>query len=390
MIHRIFAPDRFSLRVIAEVLKSAVPVQYRCDVEAPKSIDANLDSMLLAKCIRNVLKCCVRWSDSKDFGATASGGDSLHERDLKCQARAFLRFIELCQEKSDLLDGFTAVCLQRPSSVRSTIPSTNTNTNTSDNSIAIAVSRQSLAFTYLTIPVVESRGGAGQSSALSDSASTSACVSPSRTAGRSAMDAVSLALSLQSDLCAEMDVTIQKTFRENTVLDCRNLCWLSSSITEMAAAVQSCAPAVLVHLQSALPADVDAVQRGSSRGWLLDCLSDVDQEEGNPFGGSICHHDEPAAQLNITTTTAATATARTTLRSTHSNGSSSVHSREFLRAASRISRSKILCFYREARVRAVLLSVLSACGGSLHSSVSSHVALELLPQVRNVHRTLLQ
>ena len=315
---------------------------------------------LLATCIQRVMDCCVRWSKSRDFGVAASG-DSAHERELKCQARAFLRFIELCQRESDLTDCFTAACLQRPRCDTTSTSASPINTSPSDSFISVAVSRQSLAFTHLTIPVA----------AVGEKPST---VSHSRAAGRAAMEAVSAALALQNDLCVEMDVTLQRTFREHAVLDCRNLCWLSGSISEMAAAVQSSvsslAPAVLLHLQSALPEDSNTSQQGSSHGWLSDFLGNIDQEGE----GSECRYNEPTAIIDNSTTIVAVTDTRST----------SLESREFLRAASRISRSKILCFYREARLKAVLLSVLSSSGGSLHCSLCSHVDRDLLPQVRTI------
>ena len=362
MVHRIFAPDRFSLRVIASVLTSGVPVPYRSVTpqELSQVTDADAHSELLATCIQRVKDCCVRWSKSRDFGAAASDGDSVHERELKCQARAFLRFIELCQRESDVTHCFTSACLQRPAYMHMA----DTNVFNTVTSIAVAASRQSLAFTYLTIPTA----------AVGEKPST-VSVSHSRAAGRAAIAAVSVALTLQNDLCSEMDVTLDRTFREHAVLDCRNLNWLGGSISEMAAAVQSSAPAVLLHLQSALPVDSNTAQQGSSHGWLLDYLGDVDEGKegkgkGDRFTGSVCRYSEPT--ILDTSTTAAIIDTR----------KSSSESSEFLRAASRISRSKILGFYRLARLKAVVLSVLSSNSGSLHCSLSSHIDRELLPQVR--------
>ena len=345
MIQRIFQPKRFEFNTIVSVLANDVPES--CKRSLNDFIGCS-ESDLLAKCVDEVLESCEHWATLSE---TYSENSSSIENRIQNLARAFLLFLELCEQRADIEEGFTCHCLQRPShSSRILIKS-------DERTMGIAVSRKSLGLIYLTIPS-QSEGTISQREHSHADAN-----------GRKIMQIVDNALDCCPDL-TELDVRLQHTFQENAVLNTTNLFWLSSAIDRLAASIQSISPEIMDIVQSGIPSDPYNAKGDNTKEWLHTCFGDLISSST----GSLCHPDEHSWQDNRTHNgqQIRNCTSRTPPSSTYIN------------TASQMAGSEIRRLYCDARTKAVLFSVLATTGGSLHSSVCSILVTDLIPKVRTL------
>ena len=353
MIQRVFLPDRISLRVIASVLGTSVPMACRYDVGQHDRATRTRDSAkILGACVQGVLECCSRWAD---MIYTDMGGVPTPSQELEAQAKAFLLFIDLCEKRTQSIEGFTVGCLQR--AVHRASPPSSSSSSTSSalsQSVAVGVSRRSLELTFVLIPTKDKV----------DTPNSPACTPTCyQMAGSAALQLVESAIELNHDQAVQSDMRLQLTFQSNAVLDFTNLTWLSESIKDLAAAVQSVTPSVVQLMQSSTPPEgFSRVE--NVRAWITTHFGDI---EGS-FRGSLCCHDEPSLTLEKS-------------RATSQQDSSPQPSSDFLRTVSGMAGSEIRENYCKARSKAVLLTLLSSSGGSLHSSLSSFIATDVLPHV---------
>lgn len=347
MIQRVFLPDRISLRVIASVLSTSVPVSCRYDV-GPLSRTVRKDSTkLLSACVQGVMECCSRWTDML-YTETRDPEPSL---EFECHVKAFLLFIELCVKRTQAIEGYTVGCLQRPV-YRS--PLSSSTSSSFSRSVAVGISRRSSELTFLLIPTGDK----------TDTPNSPVCPPTCyQTAGSAALQLVESAIDTNCDLGMKSEVRMQQTFQSNAVLNSSNLSWLCESISELAETVRSITPSVVQLIQSCTPPEgFDRAE--NARAWISTYFGDI---EGS-FRGSLCCHDEPSLALER-------------LNASTQQSSTSSPSSDFLRAVSRMAGSKIRDNYCKARSKAVLLTLLSSTGGALHSSMSSFIATDALPHV---------
>jgi hypothetical protein len=353
MIQRVFLPDRISLRVIASVLGTSVPMACRFDVEPHNRTTHTRDSAkILGACVQGVLECCSRWAD---MIYTDMGGVPTPSQELEAQVKAFLLFIDLCEKRTQSIEGFTVGCLQR-AVYRASPPSSSSSSTSSalSQSVAVGVARRSLELTFVLIPTKDKV----------DTPNSPACTPTCyQMAGSAALQLVESAIELNHDQAVQSEMRMQLTFQSNAVLDFTNLTWLSESIKDLAAAVQSVTPSVVQLMQSSTPPEgFSRVE--NVRAWITTHFGDI---EGS-FRGSLCCHDEPSLTLDKS-------------RATSQQNSTPQPSSDFLRTVSGMAGSEIRENYCKARSKAVLLTLLSSSGGSLHSSLSSFIATDVLPHV---------
>ena len=345
MIQRIFQPKRFEFNTIVSVLANDVPES--CKRSVNDYIDCS-ESDLLANCVNEVLASCEEWATISE---TDSENLSSIEDRLQNLARAFLLFLELCEHRADIEEGFTSNCLQRPS------PSSQISIKSDERTVGIAVSRKSLGFIYLTIPS-QSEGSMPQINHSYADAN-----------GRRILQIVDNALDCCPDL-AELDVRLQHTFQESAVLNTINLFWLSSAIDGLAASIQSISPEIIDLIQSAIPSDPYNTRGDSTKEWLLTCFGDLMSSTSS----SLCHPDEHSWQDNRTHNG----------QQICSSSSRICPSATYINTASQMTGTQIRRLYCDARTKAVLFSVLATTGGSLHSSVCSILVTNLIPKVGRV------
>jgi hypothetical protein len=352
MIQRVFLPERISLRVIASVLATSVPAACRYDVGSFSRTHTRDSAKMLGACVQGVLECCTLWAA---VIYTDMGGVPVPSQELEAQARAFLLFIELCEKRTQSIEGYTAGCLQR--SVHRASPSSSSSSTTSralSQSVAVGVSRRSLELTFVLIPTHDKV----------DTPNSPICTPTCyQMAGSAALQLVESAIEANHDLAVKSDMRLQLTFQSNAILNFSNLSWLSESLTGLAAAVRSVTPGVVHLMQSSTPPEgfsrVDNV-----RAWITTHFGEI---EGS-FRGSLCSHDEPSLSLEK-------------FRATIQQYNSSQPSHDYLRVVSGMAGSEIRQNYCKARSKAVLLTLLSSTGGSLHSTLSSFIVTDVLPHV---------
>lgn len=353
MIQRVFLPERISLRVIASVLASSVPASCRYDIGSHSRAAHTRDStQMLGACVQGVVECCTRWGD---MIYTDIGGVPVPSEELDAQAKAFLLFIDLCERRTQSIEGYTVGCLQR--SVHRAPPPSSSSSSTgsaSSHSVAVGASRRSLELTFVLIPTTDKM----------DTPNSPACTPTFyQAAGSAALRLVESAIEANQEQAVKIYMRLQLTFQSNAVLNFSNLSWLRESISELAAAVRSVTPSVLHLMQSSTPPDgsnrVDSV-----RAWISTHFGDI---EGS-FKGSLCSYDEPSLTLEK-------------FRATSQQHSTSQPSSDFLRAVSGMAWSEIHENYCNARSKAVLLTLLSSAGASVHSSLASFIEANVLPHV---------
>ena len=354
MIQRIFQPNRFELNTIVSVLTDDVPESCKCTIKNNllKRTDTNSDSDLLAACVHNVVESCQHWATLLETTSENIGTLSIDLK-LQNQARSFLYFLELCEHRANIDEGFLLNCLQRPNyfSQHQTIDLYST-------TVGLAITRKSLGFLYLTIPTEDIISHSPSFKSYRDMT------------GKKAIEIVENALNNNSIL-TEIDIKLQRTFQENAVLNTGNLNWLSSYINILAASIQSISPGILDLLQSTIPSDLYNARGDSTKEWFLAYFGDSECAGK----GSFCHPDESFPS-----------------RGTHTRDRQEINNRNILNrispslayvhAVSKMAGSEIHRLYCAARTKAVLFSVLAATGGSLHSSVCSIMVTDLIPQVR--------
>jgi hypothetical protein len=353
MIQRVFLPERISLKVIASVLATSVPAACRYDVGSISRAHMRDSAKMLGACVQGVLECCTLWAT---MIYTDMGGVPVPSQELDAQARAFLMFIELCEKRTQIIEGYTVGCLQR--SVHRASPSSSTSSSINNSalsqSVAVGVSRRSLELTFVLIPTREKV----------DTPNSPACTPTCyQVAGSAALQIVESAIEANHDQAVKSDMRLQLTFQSNAVLNFSNLSWLSDSLTDLAAAVQSVTPSVVQLMQSSTPPE-GLSRVDNARAWIT---THFGENEGS-FKGSLCSHDEPSLTLEK-------------FRATVQQYNSSQPSTDYLRALSGMAGSEIRQNYCKARCKAVLLTLLSSTGGSLHSSLSSFIVTDVLPHV---------
>jgi hypothetical protein len=326
MIQRVFLPGRFSLKVISAVLATSVP--HSCKVEIlfnERDGEKKKHTEVLAACLEGVMRCLALWTSMLCSEAAADGRQQTTKDTV---AMVSLLFIELCGRKAESIEGLTLGCLQRPASSAS----------------AIGVARKLECFSYVQLPTPVT--------AIRDDVAPSSL----RGAGQRALGIVTSAISASPDLCIDVDTRLRQSFQENAILEMQNLSWLSSSITRLADAIQHISPAVIAEVQSSMPLEADKCNL-----WLSATFG---ISPGLP-GCGICYPDEPSL-LDI---------------GQSSRSSMESPSSEFVEMASKMTRSHIGRMYCESRNVAVLLSLLSSTGGSLHSSTVNFIDSISLPNV---------
>ena len=326
MIQRVFLPNRFSLKVISSVLATSVPPTCRLEVNFNNyDGEKKKHSEVLADCVEGVMRCFTLWTNVLCSEAAADGRQQIV---VDTVAMVSLLFIELCGRKAESVEGLTLGCLQRPASSAS----------------AIGVTRKLECFSYVQLP--------------NPVALVSNDVAPSslRAAGQRALGIVTSAISASPDLCIDVDTRLRQSFQENAILDMQNLSWLSSSVNRLADAIQHISPAVIAEVQSSMPLEADKCNL-----WLSATFG---ISPGLP-GCGICYPDEPSLLVIAQS----------------SSSSMESPSSEFLEMASKMAGSHIKRMYCESKNVAVLLSLLSSTGGSLHSSTVNFIDSISLPNV---------
>jgi hypothetical protein len=355
MIQRVFLPERISLKVIASVLATSVPAACRYDVGSLSRAHTRDSAKMLGACVQGVLECCTLWAA---MIYTDMGGVHVPSQELDAQARAFLMFIELCEKRTQIIEGYTVGCLQR--SVHRASPSSSSSSSTNNSalsqSVAVGVSRRSLELTFVLIPTRDKV----------DTPNSPACTPTCyQVAGSAALQLVESAIEANHDQAVKSDMRLQLTFQSNAELNFSNLSWLSDSLTDLAAAVQSVTPSVVHLMQSSTPPE-GLSRVDNARAWITTHFGEI---EGS-FKGSLCSHDEPSLTQEK-------------FRAAVQQYNSSQPSTDYLRAVSVMAGSEIRENYCKARSKAVLLTLLSSSGGSLHSSLSSFIVTDVLPHVSN-------
>ena len=271
------------------------------------------------------MRCLALWTSMLCSEAAADGRQQMTKDTV---AMVSLLFIELCGRKAESIEGLTLGCLQRQASSAS----------------AIGVARKLECFSYIQLPTPVAL--------VSDDVAPSSL----RAAGQRALEIVTSAISASPDLGIDVDTRLRQSFQENATLDMQNLSWLSSSVTRLADAIQHISPAVLAEVQSSMPLEADKCNL-----WLSATFG---ISPGLP-GCGICYPDEPSLLV---------------LAQSSRSGMESPSS-EFLEMASKMTGSHIKRMYCESRNVAVLLSLLSSTGGSLHSSTVNFIDSISLPNV---------
>jgi hypothetical protein len=300
------------------------------------------DSELLAFIVSEVLETCFKWTaDLVAEYLISPHSVTIPPQTLQMQSegRVFLLFIELCHRRSEVSEGLTNGSLQHPKLLM---------IEDSSNVLSIGIAKKSLGFTIATVST--------ESISPSDKLLN---LSTQSEIGQKALDIVTLALESIEDLCIDIDLNLQQTFHDNATINNANMSWLSIRIKELACAIQSVSPSILDLMQSsALSFDGNGDTDGSSsaRIWHHACFGDKDELNLGRVWGT-----NPSVPLV--------------------QGTSKEFSLQGLEAVAYMARSEILRLYTEARSRAVLFSILTATGGSLHPTLTSLITAELLPQV---------
>lgn len=355
MIQRVFLPERISLRVIASVLASGVPAACRYDIGShSRTAHTRDNTQMLGACVHGVVECCTRWGD---IIYTDMGGVPVPSQELEAQAKAYLLFIDLCERRTQSIEGYTVGCLQR-SVHRAPPPSSSSSSSSTSSavshSVAVGASRRSLELTFVLIPTRDKV----------DTPNSPVCTPTYyQAAGSAALQLVESAIEANHEQAVKSDMRLQQTFQSNAVLNFSNLSWVKESISDLAAAAQSVTPGVLHLMQSSTPPE-GSNRVDSARAWISTHFGDI---EGS-FKGSLCSYDEPSLTLEK-------------FRATSQQHSTSQPSCDFLRAVSGMAGSEIRENYCKARSKAVLLTLLSSSGASVHSSLSSFIVTNVLPHV---------
>ena len=360
MVQRVFLSKRIELTTVASVLASDVPIP--CQRVLDHRINAT-EADFLANCVYEVLESCQHWGTLIE--QTSDDSLSFQHR-LRCQAKAFLLFLELCERRADVSESFTMDCLQRPvSALRSNRADRSTwDSLESKSAVTLAVSRKSLGFMFLMIPLEEA---------------VIITHGPVEDGGRRALGIISSSLDMNPALI-EIDLRLKITFQNYALLNTNNLSWLPGSISDLAASIQGVSSEILLLVQSTMPGDAGCVI-GEAKDWLGSCFGEA---EGGARG-SMCRPDErstgPDVYLEHRRTNSGSRSSSSGGDGNTSNITGSAPSSAFMRSAAHIAGTDVRRLYEEARTKAVLFSLLSQCGGSLHSSLSNTVATELLPLV---------
>jgi hypothetical protein len=355
MIQRIFYPGRFRLSTLLTVVMNDVPQLYRSQkFAAIKSVQLE-DSETLAFIISEVLITCLKWTadmitESLIHVNLSSASISPKTLQMQSEGRVFLLFIELCQRRSEVCEGLTAGSLQYPKLLMTR--------DSSSDVLTIGVAKKSLGFMVANVST-ESAPPVDKLINLTTQLEI----------GEKALHMVTSALQTVEHQCTDIDLCLQQSFHHNCDINDANSSWLSRRIRELASSIQSISPAIIDFMQSSMLSfdrngDMnDSRSSECARIWLTACFRD----ELNIEWGGIWPSNSSTAPL------------------THVQATSNKEfSLQGLHTVSHLARSEILRLYSQARSRAVLFSILTSAGGSLHPSLSGLITEELLPQVCTV------
>lgn len=342
MIQRIFYPGRFRLSTVLTVLSNDVPQSHRSQKAAMnRTLE---DSELLAFIVSEVLETCLKWTaDLVAEYLISPHSVTIPPQTLQMQSegRVFLLFIELCHRRSEISEGLTTGSLQYPKLLMN---------EDSSNVLTIGIAKKSLEFMVANVSIE-----------LIPPSDKLLNLTKQSKMGQKVLDMVSSTLESVEELCIDTDLNLQQTFHDNATMNNANLSWLSIRIKELAWAIQAISPSILDFMQSStLSFDGNDIDGSSSaRLWLNAFFGDTKDELklGRAWGSSPTF---PIGNIH---------------------DRSEEFSLQGLQAVSHMARSEILRLYTEARNKAVLFSILTSTGGSLHPTLTSLITAELLPQV---------
>lgn len=324
MIQRIFYPGRFRLSTLLTVLTNDLPLPYRSHKSAVAMSEQLEDSDALASTVSEVLESCLKWTADMVLESRLSGASlSPHTLQMQSEGRVFLLFLELCQRRAEVCEGFMVTTAQ----TKSVHPSDKLVNLTTEKFI-----------------------------------------------GQRALQMVTSALEATEHLYADIDLCLQQNFHNNSTINDANISWLSHRITELASSIQSITPAIGDFMQSSMLSfdnndDMNSGRSGEcARVWLTACFGDT--RGSGSVGLCGIWPNKPST------------TSLTPFQATGHN----TFSPQGLQALSHMARSEILRLYTEARSTAVLFSLLTSTGGSLHPSLMNLITAELLPQVLDCFR----
>jgi hypothetical protein len=327
-----------------------VPQPYRSQKFATIKSEQLEDSETLAFIICEVLSTCLKWTADMITESLISNSSnaSLSPKTFQMQSegRVFLLFIELCQRRSEVSEGLTAGSLQYPKLMTG---------DSSSDVLTIGIAKKSLGFMVATVST-ESVPPADKLMTLTTQIEI----------GEKALHMVTSALETVEHLYTDIDLCLQQNFHHNADINNANISWLSCRIRELASSIQSISPAIIDFMQSSMLSfdrngDMnDSRSSECARIWLTACFRD---ELNIEWGGIWSSNSSTAPLAHVEAT------------------SHKEFSLQGLQAVSHLARSEILRLYSQARSRAVLFSILTSAGGSLHPSLISLITAELLPQV---------